>query len=207
MKIAVSASEPDLKGSVDPRFGRSPYFLLIETDTMEFESVENPNLASPSGAGIQSAQLLANKGAKALLTGSCGPNAFKTLEAAGVEVFIGVSGAIKESVHNFSRGQLHPAPGPNVPAHSGLGEKSGSQPESESVSGLGAARGSGFGPGMGTGRGRGMGLGKGFSPTRPGKQGGYSSPEQELENLKRRTEQLQKQLESISSRIEELEKK
>jgi predicted Fe-Mo cluster-binding NifX family protein len=207
MKIAVSASEPDLNGPVDPRFGRSPYFLLIETDTMEFEVIENPNLASPSGAGIQSSQFLANKGAKALLTGGCGPNAFKTLEAAGVEVFIGVSGVIKEAVQNFSQGKLHPAPGPNVSAHSGLGAESSPRPEYEYESGFKAGRRSGFGPGMGYGRGRGMGLGKDLGSTRPGERWDFSSPEQELESLKQRAEHLQKQLESISRRIEELEKK
>jgi predicted Fe-Mo cluster-binding NifX family protein len=207
MKIAVSASEPDLNGSVDPRFGRSPYFLLIETDTMEFEAIQNPNLASPSGAGIQSAQLLANKGVKALLTGSCGPNAFKTLEAAGVEVFIGVSGAIKQAVQNFNLGQLHPAPGPNVSAHSGMGVESVPPPGSEFESGFESGRGSGFGLGMGYGQGRGMGPGKGLGFTRPGGQWDFSSPEQELKSLKQRAENLQKQLESISRRIEELEKK
>jgi len=80
MKIAISASGSDLSSSVDPRFGRCPFFLLVDTDTMEFEAVENSNVSAMSGAGIQSAQFIANKGAKALLTGSCGPNAFQTLQ-------------------------------------------------------------------------------------------------------------------------------
>ena len=75
MKIVITASEPNLESSVDPRFGRSPYFILLDTDTMEFESIENPNISALGGAGIQSAQLIADKGAKALLTGSCGEGA------------------------------------------------------------------------------------------------------------------------------------
>lgn len=74
MRIAVSASNHELSSPVDPRFGRCPYFIFVDPETIEFEAVENPHLSSASGAGIQSAQFGAEKGAKAVLTGSCGPN-------------------------------------------------------------------------------------------------------------------------------------
>jgi predicted Fe-Mo cluster-binding NifX family protein len=82
MKIAVTTSAPDLQAQIDPRFGRCPYFLIVETDDLSFEAVENPNLGLSSGAGIQSAQLLAERGVKQVLTGNCGPNAHSTLSAA-----------------------------------------------------------------------------------------------------------------------------
>lgn len=72
MKIAISASNPDLSSPVDPRFGRCPYFLIVDPETMKFEALENPNVSSASGAGIQSAQFISDKEVQAVLTGSCG---------------------------------------------------------------------------------------------------------------------------------------
>jgi predicted Fe-Mo cluster-binding NifX family protein len=210
MKIAISASSSDFGASVDPRFGRCPYFLFIDTETMEFEAVENPNISSASGAGIQSAQLIANKGAKALLTGSCGPNAFQTLQAAGVEVIVGVMGGIKEAVEQYKAGKFQPIAQPNVPSHFGLGE--------------GGAVGPGFGLGRGTGRGMGRGMGRSggrgsgrkmryqvpfesqISPSFETNNPPLSPPE-ELELLKRQSAALRQQIDLISKRIEEIEKK
>jgi predicted Fe-Mo cluster-binding NifX family protein len=210
MKIAISASSSDFGASVDPRFGRCPYFLFIDTETMEFEAVENPNISSASGAGIQSAQLIANKGAKALLTGSCGPNAFQTLQAAGVEVIVGVMGSIKEAVEQYKAGKFQPIAQPNVPSHFGLGE--------------GGAVGPGFGMGRGTGRGMGRGMGR-SGGRGSGRKMGYQvpfespvsplfetnnpplSPPEELELLKRQSAALRQQIDLISKRIEEIEKK
>jgi len=121
MKIAITASSPELSSPVDPRFGRCPYFIFIDPEIMKFEAVENPNVSSPSGAGIQSAQLIANSGAKALLTGSCGPNAFQILQAAGVEVLVGVTGTVQEAAQKYKSGQLQPTAQANVPSHFGMG--------------------------------------------------------------------------------------
>jgi predicted Fe-Mo cluster-binding NifX family protein len=117
-KIAVSASGPDLEARVDPRFGRAPYFLLINPDTLEFESVPNQeNLQAAQGAGIQSAALVARHRPAAVITGNCGPKAFHTLQVAGIGVIVGVEGQVREVVQNYRAGKLTPAPGPNVVSH------------------------------------------------------------------------------------------
>jgi predicted Fe-Mo cluster-binding NifX family protein len=89
MKIAVSSSGKNLESPIDSRFGRCAYFLIIETDDMSFDFFDNENIALGGGAGIQSAQFVASRGAKAVITGNCGPNATQTLSAAGVELFVG----------------------------------------------------------------------------------------------------------------------
>ena len=108
MKIAISSSGQDLAAQLDPRFGRCRYFLIIETDSMSFEVFDNDNAALGGGAGIQSAQFIAAKGAKALITGHCGPNAMQTLSAAGVQVYVGQAGTIQGIVDKFKNGQLTP---------------------------------------------------------------------------------------------------
>ena len=92
MKIAVSASGRDLNAQIDPRFGRCAYFIIVETDDMSFEVFDNASIALGGGAGIQSAQFVASKGAKTIITGNVGPNAVRTLTAAGIEVIVGQGG-------------------------------------------------------------------------------------------------------------------
>jgi len=118
LKIAISASGADLNAQVDPRFGRAPFFLLVDPETLEFETVPNQtNLQAAQGAGIQAAALVARHRPAAVLTGNCGPKAFETLQAAGIQVIVGVEGSVREAVKNYQAGKLKPAPGPNVASH------------------------------------------------------------------------------------------
>ena len=79
MKIAATNIGPTLEDRVEARFGRCRYFLVVDTDSMNFEALENPNIALGGGAGIQSAQLMADKGVSHILTGNCGPCAMHGL--------------------------------------------------------------------------------------------------------------------------------
>jgi predicted Fe-Mo cluster-binding NifX family protein len=107
-----------LEAQVEPRFGRCPYFVVVDPDTLEFEAVENPNEGAVGGAGVQSGQLVASKGAQAVLTGNVGPNALQTLQAAGIVVYTGVSGSVKEAIDGYKAGELKPTQGPTVgPKH------------------------------------------------------------------------------------------
>src|SRR5210317_158643 len=148
MKIAVSSSGKDLNAQLDPRFGRCRYFLIIETGTLKCEVFDNENAALGGGAGIQSAQLIATRGAEALITGHCGPNAMQTLSAAGVQVYVGQAGTIQDIVETYQNGKLTPTTEASVAAHAGMGGMGGGQ-----------GRGMGRGRGMGGGRGGGMGGG------------------------------------------------
>lgn len=118
MIIAVTAQAKDLSGDIDPRFGRASHFLLVDSETMHFQVVENrQSLDLPQGAGIQAAQTLANHQPEVVLTGNCGPKAFKTLEAAGIKVVIGVRGKIYDAIHAYLQGELAHAEGANVEGH------------------------------------------------------------------------------------------
>ena len=80
MRIAVTTSGNGLDAEVDARFGRAPKFLLVDTETMSSQLVDNPqSLDLAQGAGIQSAQNILVHNPEVVLTGNCGPKAFKVL--------------------------------------------------------------------------------------------------------------------------------
>jgi len=86
MKIAITSTGETLDSRVDPRFGRAAWFIIVDSDSMEFEAVANDNVSAVGGAGISSAKVVIDKGAQAVLTGNCGPNAHRSLAAGGVKV-------------------------------------------------------------------------------------------------------------------------
>lgn len=120
-KICVSSRGDNLDSQVDPRFGRCPYFLIIDMDTMEYEAIKNPNIDAMGGAGIQSGQLVISKKVKTVLTGNVGPNAYQTLHTAGIQVFTGVSGTVKEAIEKFKKGDLKIAKGPTTGERPSIG--------------------------------------------------------------------------------------
>lgn len=205
MKIAVSSAGTTLDSQIDPRFGRCAYFLIIETEDMSFEAFDNENIALGGGAGIQSAQFIASKGAETVITGSCGPNAVRTLSAAGVKLFVDQSGTVKEAVEKYKNDELRPTNQANVPDHYGTGNVN--QPVE--TSGQGFSRGQGTGRGMGMGRGRGMGRGMGMS----GRQNPDATVSRDLSGnqninlLKDQAADLKKQMDEIESQIKNLENK
>jgi predicted Fe-Mo cluster-binding NifX family protein len=118
MKIAVSSEGMDLNAQVDPRFARARCFVYYDTDTDVFEARNNQQVLNlPQGAGIQAAQQIIDGGAEVLLTGHCGPNAYRTLTAGGVKVVVGVAGTVREAIGKFKDGVLKPAETPDVEGH------------------------------------------------------------------------------------------
>ena len=123
MKICITSEGGNLDSKVDPRFGRCQNFIIADIDTLEFEAIGNPNIESMGGAGIQSAQLVASKQVKAVVTGNVGPNAFQTLQAAGIEVFTGASGTVKEAIEKYKKGEFKANSSPSVGSKSGIPSK------------------------------------------------------------------------------------
>ena len=118
MQIIISSQGDDLDAKVDPRFGRASQFILVNTDTMDFKVIENnQNLDMPQGAGIQAAQAVTKHKPNAVLTGNCGPKAFKALQAAGVDIIVGVNGSIREAVQGYIDGKYQTSDGANVEGH------------------------------------------------------------------------------------------
>ncbi len=120
MKIAVTSVGRTMDAQVDPRFGRAACFVVVDTQSMEFQAVEDSNVDAGGGAGISAVKVVIDAGAKAVLTGNCGPNAERTLRAGNVKLYTGVTGTVAEAVEQFKAGKLTKATGPNVQSHSGM---------------------------------------------------------------------------------------
>jgi predicted Fe-Mo cluster-binding NifX family protein len=107
MKIAVTSTGPELDSPIDPRFGRAAYVLIVDSETMDLEVLDNKENANAlKGAGIQAARVISEKGAQVLLTGHCGPNAFKALKAAKIGVANNAGGTVREAVGAYMEGKL-----------------------------------------------------------------------------------------------------
>jgi predicted Fe-Mo cluster-binding NifX family protein len=173
MKVAISAEGPSLDSRIDPRFGRCPFILVVDTETLGVEAIENAGRAAPGGAGIQAAELLAGRAISHVLTGSCGPNAQTALKAAGIAIVSGCSGTAREAIERFKTGELTRSDRSPAAASSGPRPCSpegaardpnrvdGAVGTGRGVAGGGRGMGGGGGRGMGGGSGRGRGLGRG----------------------------------------------
>ncbi len=204
MKIAISANGSSIDSTIHERFGRSPYFLIVETDDMRCDVVENPNIDLSSGAGIQSAGLLADKGVMAVITGICGPKAAQVFAAAGISVIQGQHGTIGDAVERFKSRPLPPASRVAVPETADTVRL----PPSGGRPGFGpGAGGRGMG-GCGSGGGRGRGMGRRCAaPARPpdGRFAGESASRSEsLDDLHRQADALRRQMDALQSRIKDL---
>jgi len=119
LKVCVSSTANSLEGQVDPRFGRCNYLLIIDTQTMQYESIPNMACGSTGGAGIQAAQTMVDKGVKVVVTGNVGPNAFRALSTASIEIITGALGTVRDVVEKFKNGELSRTKSPTVEEHFG----------------------------------------------------------------------------------------
>jgi len=102
-KICATAKGPDLEAEVDPNFGRAAYFLIVDPDTLDFKSFDNPYSQAGHGAGIQSAQFIAGQSVSAVLTGQVGPNARQVLDSAGIRVIAVQGCSVREAIAELTR--------------------------------------------------------------------------------------------------------
>jgi len=118
MIIAISAIDATVSSEVDQRFGRAKFFALYNTETQEWSFLDNKiQLNAAQGAGIQSAETLAKAGVNVVLTGHCGPNAYRTLSSAEITLYTGASGSLQEALNAYLDEKLTPAAGADVEGH------------------------------------------------------------------------------------------
>jgi predicted Fe-Mo cluster-binding NifX family protein len=118
MKIVVTATSANLDSTIDSRFGRAAYFIVVDVNTLEWQAYPNPAVDASGGAGTQAAQYIANQGAHVAISGDFGPNAYSALNAAGVAMYLlGTSQTVREAVTQFKAGQLAQVGAPTSAGH------------------------------------------------------------------------------------------
>ncbi len=106
MKVAICARKGNLQAEMDDRFGRAEYFVMVDTESGTEEIVRNPSLTLGSGAGVQSAQLLSDRGIQTLIAGNIGPKAARALQAAGIRAYRPKFKTVSENLQALKRGEL-----------------------------------------------------------------------------------------------------
>ena len=122
MKICVTSTGQDMDSAIDSRFGRCPFFVLVDEETMEHDAIPNSAANDASGAGIQAAQIVAGTGAGVVVTGHTGPNATQMLDTAKIRIMTGASGTVRDAVLQYKSGKLAEASGPTAEAHAGASD-------------------------------------------------------------------------------------
>ncbi|KAF5423169.1 MAG: putative Fe-Mo cluster-binding protein, NifX family [Candidatus Methanocomedens sp.] len=166
---------------------------------MEHEAMPNPGIGASSGAGIQAAQTVVDKGAGVVITGQVGPNAIQTLGATNISIVTGASGTVRDAIEQYKSGRLQAAPAaPGAPAP---GMPATGMPGAGMGRGMGRGGGRGGGRGMGGGMGRGMGMGLG-APVAPAPP----VPPLPAQTIDEEIQALESQIKDIKAKLEELKK-
>ena len=118
MKVAITAQGIEPSSEIDLRFGRAKWLILVDTESGDFQAHDNAvNLNAVQGAGIQTGQNIANLGVDAVITGNVGPNAFKTLNAADIKIFLAEKQTVAEAIDSFKAGEMKEVDQANVEGH------------------------------------------------------------------------------------------
>ena len=119
MKIAISSLGDTIDSGIDPRFGRCRNFVIVDTNSMQIEVIENSSSFSAHGAGIGAAQKVVSQNVGAVITGHVGPNAHMALSKTGIRIYTGAKGTVKDALNQYETGKLKEATNPTVSGHNG----------------------------------------------------------------------------------------
>lgn len=121
MKVGISSTGTSLESNVDMRFGRCPYFIIYDTESNDFEHIENQSRQAMGGAGIQAAQMIIDKKVGVVITGNVGPNAHRVLSSTNIKIYSGITGTVKDAIEKLKKDEFKETAGPDVPSHFGTG--------------------------------------------------------------------------------------
>jgi len=114
MKIAVTAENNNgFESNVNPHFGRSPYFAIVDTEADEVELIKNEAARASGGAGVSAAQLISDRGVEVLISGSVGPKAYTALTRGNIEMYTTKDGTVQQAIEAFQEGSLSQLTSPN----------------------------------------------------------------------------------------------
>ena len=98
-------SAEGLRSQLNPHFGSSPTFLLVDTATKTWEVVNNSNAHHGHG-NCQPLAALTGRTVDGVVVGGLGMGALNRLLADGIEVFISGPATVAEALGAFEAGNL-----------------------------------------------------------------------------------------------------
>ena len=123
MKVGISSTGTTLESTVDPRFGKCPYFIIYDTDSNIFSYIKNQERQVTEGGGIKVAHMISDMEVDSVITGNIGPNAYGVLSSDLIEVYSGVTGTVENAINRFKNDELELASESDAPPYSGTGSK------------------------------------------------------------------------------------
>ena len=110
MRVCITATGNSLASSLDPRFGRAMYFLIVDDKGKLLKVIKNPGIEAMRGAGISAAQVMAEEKVEAVITGNVGPNAYMVLGNSGIKILFGSPGMrVRDVFQEYQKGSLQEA--------------------------------------------------------------------------------------------------
>ena len=106
MKIAIPVDDASMNTNICISFGRTPYFLLYDTESKDATFLSNSAASSQGGAGIKAAQMILDHNAEVLLTPRCGENAAEVFNAANVQIYKTSGDQLMQNIQSFENGEL-----------------------------------------------------------------------------------------------------
>ena len=99
MKVAITVTNSTGSPILEPRFGRAPFFLILDTESNEMAYIENPATEENHGAGVMAAQTLSDAGVTLAVSGKYGPNGHRALKQMGIDCFVFGNFSTVEDIH------------------------------------------------------------------------------------------------------------
>ncbi len=120
MKVVITSLGQDLESALDGRFGRARWFIVADSDSGEYEAVDNSeNLQAAHGAGVQAAQKVVSLGAQAVISGNFGPHAIEILQAAKIKTYRADGGTVGDALAALKNNQLEEVNEAGTAGHAG----------------------------------------------------------------------------------------
>ncbi len=110
MRYLVAAKGPDLNAEIHSRFGHADYFLIVDPDTLQFETVQiEAEHTSDHGMSFFQPYQITH-----ILAGNFGNHAFDDIQKAGYKAFVCRQMSVRQAVESVREGQITEITEPTV---------------------------------------------------------------------------------------------
>ena len=123
MRVAITSKGKTIDSEIESRFSRSPFFVIVNTETGHLKAFENPGASAMDAACVGAVKFLVDRAVKAVITGNVGHNAFVTIQDTPIRIYLGATGTVREALENFKKRKLSRAKEPSVGFKEGLRKK------------------------------------------------------------------------------------